>query len=94
MTQAENLMQWKDSGEPHRWVWACAGAWTDEEYAGLLATLRAGPYWPLNDAEILQTLEAAAKTFRDLQRWGLLGDEGQRREGVSPASPKDEEIFF
>jgi hypothetical protein len=94
MNEAENLSRWKDSGEPHVWVWACEGAWTDDEYAGLLATLRAGPYWPLNKDDIVKTLEAAVRTFRDLQRWGLLGDEGQRRAGDSPPSPDDEEIFF
>jgi hypothetical protein len=88
MTEGENLMRWKDSGHPHIWVLA----WTDDEYAGLLATLRAGPYWPLTDDDIAKTLDAAAKTLRDLQRWGLLIDKGLGR--AVPASPTDEEIFF
>jgi hypothetical protein len=94
MTEAENLTRWKDSGEAHCWVWAYAGAWTDDEYAGLLATLRAGPYWPMNEDDIKKTLEAAAKTYLDLRRWHLLGDGEKGRIGDPPASPEDEEIFF
>lgn len=94
MTQAENLSRWQDSGEPHAWVWRCSGAWSDQEFAHLLATLRMGPYWPMNEAEILQTLEDAARTFRDLQRWHLLDGDVQQRTGDPPASTEGEDVWF
>ncbi len=86
MSEAENLSRWQDSGEPYRWVWKCSGAWCHEEFVRLLATLRTSPYWPLNEAYVLKTLEAARKTYCDLERWNLLGE--------PPAPPKDDDVFF
>jgi hypothetical protein len=94
MTELDNLTRWKDAGHPHIWVWAWAGAWTDDEYAGLLASLRIGPFWPLNEDDIMKTLEAAAKTYLDLKRWHLLGDDVQGRRSAPPASPEDEDVWF
>ena len=68
-----NLSRWLESGDPYRWIWSRSGAWSEQELATLLAELRTGPYWPLDGAEILRTLETATSTYRDLERWGLLG---------------------
>lgn len=92
MTEADNLTRWQDSGEPHVWVWQCSGAWSNDEFVSLLAALRTSPYWPLNEADVLKTLEAARNTYCDLERWHLLGDQGQTDQ--SPASPDDGEIWF
>ena len=91
MTEAGNLTRWQASGEPHRWVWQHLGAWCHAEFANLLDTLRAGPYWPLNEVDVVTTLEAAAQTYHHLERWHLLGDLGQTDQ--PPASP-DDEIWF
>lgn len=87
MIEAGNLMRWKDSGDPHRWVWSFSGAWCDDEFARLLTNLQTGPFWPMSEGDILATIEAAAKTFHNLKRWNLLGEEGQ------PPSKADD-IFF
>ena len=79
-----NLSRWLDSGDPYRWVWRRSAAWSEQDYAELLAELRAGPYWPLDEAEVRRTLEASTATYRDLERWGLL---------VGPEA-EDDEIFF
>jgi hypothetical protein len=68
-----NLTRWLDSGDPYRWVWSRSAAWSEQDYAELLVDLRAGPYWPLDEAEVRRTLETATSTYRDLERWGLLG---------------------
>ena len=93
MTESENLSKWQDSGQPHIWVWQHIGAWSDEEYAELLATLRAGPSWPLNEVDIMRTLHEAAQTYHDLKRWHLLGNENKQQTTDVPASP-DDEIWF
>ena len=67
-----NLARWLESGDPYRWVWSRLGAWCEQDYAALIADLRAGPYWPLDEAEVRGTLEAATTMYRDLERWGLL----------------------
>ena len=86
MTETENLSRWQDSGEPHVWVWECSGAWCHDDFVSLLATVRAGPYWPLNEDDVLKTLEAARDTYCDLERWNLLGE--------PPAPAKDDDVFF
>ena len=86
MTEAGNLTRWQDSGQPHRWVWDSSGAWCHDEFVSLLDTLRAGPYWPLNEDDVLKTLEEARNTYCDLERWNLLGE--------PPAPPKDEDVWF
>ena len=72
MNETHNLSRWLESGDPYRWIWSRVGAWSEQDYATLLADLRAGPYWPLDEAEVRRTLEAATATYRDLERWGLL----------------------
>jgi hypothetical protein len=67
-----NFSRWVESGDPYRWIWNRMGAWSEQDYATLLADLRAGPYWPLDEAEVRRTLETATATYRDLERWGLL----------------------
>lgn len=94
MTDAENLKRWQDSGEAHRWVWNCSGVWCDEEYADLLVLLRMGVYWPMNENDIMKTVEAAAETYHNLNRWNLLGDQGQGRASNEPAPPEDGGIWF
>jgi len=69
MNEIHNLSRWLYSGE--------------QDYATLLTELRAGPYWPLSEAQVRLTLERATSTYRDLERWGLL---------AKPDS--DDEIFF
>jgi len=86
MTEADNLSGWKDSGEPHVWVWGRSGAWCHEEFVSLLVTLRTSPYWPLNEDDVLKTLEAARNTYCDLERWSLLCE--------PPAPPKDDDVWF
>jgi len=81
-----NLSRWQDSGQPHDWVWGRSGVWCHAEFASLLDTLCAGPYWPLNEVGVVTTLEAAAKTYCDLERWSLLGE--------PPAPPKDDDVWF
>lgn len=78
-----NLTRWRDSGEPYRWIWSKSAAWCEQEFATLLADLRAGPYWPLDEAQVRRTLEAATATYCDLERWGLLAKQ----------DPEDD-IFF
>jgi hypothetical protein len=68
-----NLTRWLNSGDPYRWVWRRSAAWSEQDYAEFLVDLRAGPYWPLGEAEVRRTLEAATSAYRDLERWGLLG---------------------
>ena len=68
-----NLSRWLESGDPYRWIWNRSGAWCEQEFATLLAELRAGAYWPLDEAEVRGTIETATATYRDLERWGLLG---------------------
>lgn len=89
MTDSENLARWIDAGHPHRWVWKCSGAWSDQEYADLVASLREGPFWPMKEEEVLKTLEAARTTYIDLERWRLLGNQTS-----SHASPGEDEIWF
>jgi len=67
-------------------VWGRSGVWCHAEFASLLDTLCAGPYWPLNEVGVVTTLEAAAKTYCDLERWSLLGE--------PPAPPKDDDVWF
>ena len=78
-----NLSRWLESGEPYRWIWTRSGAWSEQDYAQLLAELKTGPYWPLDEAEVRQTLETVTSTFRDLERWGLLAKQDA-----------DDDIFF
>ncbi len=68
MSETENLSSWLDSGEPYRFVWDRLGAWADDEYAGLLASLQTGPYWPMIEDDVVKTLEEAKKTYVDLER--------------------------
>lgn len=68
-----NLTAWLDSGDPYRWVWSRSAAWSEQDYAEFLVALQAGPYWPLDESEVRRTLETATSTYRDLERWGLLG---------------------
>jgi hypothetical protein len=79
-----NLTRWLDSGDPYRWVWRRSAAWSEQDFAEFLDDLRAGPYWPLNEAKVRQTLEAATATYRDLERWGLL----------TKHDAEDDDIFF
>ena len=72
MSEMQNFPRWLESGEPYRWIWRRMGAWSEQDYATLLADLRAGPYWPLDEADVRRTLETATATYRDLERWGLL----------------------
>lgn len=94
MYEAENLTRWRDSGDPHRFVWGCAGAWSEQEFDCFLASLRSGPYWPLDEANVRNTLEEAADTYHALKRWNLLADKVQERVGDVPQPPEDDEIFF
>ena len=79
-----NLSRWLESGDPYRWIWSRSGAWSEQDYAALLAELRAGPYWPLDEAEVRGTLETVTATYRNLERWGLLA----KQDG------EDDDIFF
>lgn len=88
MTESENLSRWKDSGDPHQWVWIRRGEWIDNELICLMTELRAGPYWPMDEAEVRQTLEGAAAVYRDLDRWGLLTPPAQE------PPQDDDEIWF
>ena len=83
MNEIHNFSRWLYSGDPYRWVWSRVGAWGEQDYATLLTELRAGPYWPLSEAQVRLTLETATSTYRDLERWGLFS---------KPDS--DDEIFF
>lgn len=80
---AANLARWLDSGDPYRWVWGRSAAWSEQDCAELLVELRVGPYWPLDEAEVRRTLETATSTYRDLERWGLMGKQDA-----------EDEIFF
>lgn len=81
---ADQLSRWLESGDPYRWIWSRSGAWSEQEFATLLAELRAGPYWPLDEGEVRRLLEVATATYRDLERWGLLAKQ----------DAEDEDIFF
>ena len=94
MTEADNLRRWQESGDPYRWVWGCAGAWTVEDYAILLADLRAGSYWPMIEDDVVITLDKTRKLYGDLERWHLLGDQAQSQIDQPPASPDDEDVWF
>lgn len=78
-----NLTHWLDSGDPYRWVWSRSAAWSEQDCAELLGDLQAGPYWPLDEAEVRRTLEEATSTYCDLERWGLLAKQDA-----------DDDIFF
>ena len=93
MYEAENLTRWRDSGDPHRFVWGCTGAWSEQEFASFLASLRSGQYWPLNEDDVRKTLDDAADTYHDLKRWNLLADQAQERTDV-PKQSEDDGIFF
>lgn len=77
-----NLSRWLESGDPYRWVWSKAAAWCEQEFATLLADLRAGPFWPLDEVGVRRTLEAATSTYRDLERWGLLAKQDAEHDDI------------
>ena len=79
-----NLSRWIESGDPYRWIWSKSAAWCEQDFAELLAELRAGPYWPLEEGGVRRTLEAATSTYRDLERWGL----------IAKQDAEDDDIFF
>lgn len=72
--EAENLRRWQEAGGPKKWAEDHAGQWSEGRWNALVDALRAGPYWPMPEAEI--RLQAASAAWKHL-------DERERRQGES-----------
>lgn len=57
--EADNVVQWIESGEPERWVATRRGQWDHHDWITLLETLRRSAFWPMREADIGGVLEAA-----------------------------------
>src|SRR5207253_533189 len=52
-----NLRRWRESGQARRWVEAHQGRWHHDDWLGLLESLRASEFWPLQPASVGRALD-------------------------------------
>src|SRR6266508_3538184 len=45
-----NCQAWIDRGAPVRWVDEHRGSWNHQDWLGLLNSVKAGPFWPMNES--------------------------------------------
>ncbi len=79
-----NLKRWRDAGLARRWVETHAGQWNHDDWLWLLASLRAGGYWPIDPAGLGRVLEEAAHRMAEPPALAGIGpsagvDRGARR---------------
>jgi hypothetical protein len=72
-----NLHRWRTSGLARRWVEAREGRWDHDDWLALLASLRAGGFWPVDPAALGRLLEDVRGEWQNLRRWAQSG--GPRR---------------
>jgi hypothetical protein len=71
--QYANLVRWRGTGQAHTWVEARHGRWGEAEWHGLLDTLRASEFWPIEPDALGWMLEEIKREWINLRRWEASG---------------------
>src|SRR5580700_5058062 len=65
---AINLRRWLESRQPHQWCAEHNGAWNDDAWNALLASLWWSDYWPMDEGAIRSLVEDLLRPS-NLLRW-------------------------
>lgn len=60
-----NLIRWRESGQPQLWVSERRGQWSHEDWLSLLESLKRTQYWPMDPDVIGGVLEQIKRRWRE-----------------------------